>query len=356
MPGWNDILAEIQSIQPGPGATASPFDMVRRKYLAALAAKTGRHTILYASRFLQGMPPGTEPFVSVSDEDVQGLMATVQGHTTSELDLILHSPGGSPEAAESVVCYLRGIFTNIRVIVPHLAMSAATMIACAANRVVMGQHSFLGPTDPQLLLNTPLGPRAVPAQAIIEQFQRAKTDCRDVNLLRAWAPMLPQYGPDLLVTCENASKLTRSLVFEWLRTYMLADQRPVRRRGQIVRRCATFLTSHSQHATHGRHLDRQVLRQHGMQIDDLESDQVEQDLVLSIYHASTICFSILGQIVKIIENHHGKAFVRVAGVAMNPPPFMGPTPIPLPRPPSPGGPPAGPAPQAPPPAPAPSQG
>ena len=44
------------------------------------------------------------------------------------LDLILHTPGGFPEAAESIVKYLRSKFsTNIRVIVPHLSMSAGTM-------------------------------------------------------------------------------------------------------------------------------------------------------------------------------------------------------------------------------------
>ncbi len=53
------------------------------------------------------------------------------------LDLILHSPGGSPEAAEAIVSYLRSRFSSIRVIVPQLAMSAATMIACAADQIVL---------------------------------------------------------------------------------------------------------------------------------------------------------------------------------------------------------------------------
>ncbi len=62
MPGWNDILVEIQSTPAVAGI--SPFDQVRRKYLAALSSRTGRHTILYASRWLQGLPPGTEAFAS----------------------------------------------------------------------------------------------------------------------------------------------------------------------------------------------------------------------------------------------------------------------------------------------------
>lgn len=255
--------------------------------------------------------------MAVSDEDVHGLMSTVQGCATRNLDLILHSPGGSPEAAESIVHYLREKFDNIRVIVPHLAMSAATMIACAANRVVMGRQSSLGPTDPQLVLQTPLGPRPVPAQAILEQFKRARKECRDPGLLRAWAPILPQYGPDVLVTCENASKLTRSLVWQWLRTYMLA-QLPPRKRGQVVRRCASFLTNHNKHATHGRHIDREMLRKQGMVIDDLEADATLQDLVLSVYHATTLCFSMLSNVAKLIENHNGKAFIKLSAPALPP--------------------------------------
>ncbi len=280
-------------------------------------------------------------------------MSTVQGHTSRELDLILHSPGGSPEAAESIVHYLREKFDNVRVIVPHLAMSAATMIACSANKVVMGKQSSLGPTDPQLVLQTPLGMRPVPAQAILEQFERAKVECRDPRLLRALAPILPQYGPDVLVTCENTSKLTRSLVWQWLRTYMLAHL-PPRKRGQVVRRCATFLTSHKKHATHGRHLDRELLKKQGMVIDDLETDPILQDLVLSVYHATTLCFSMLGHVAKLIENHQGKAFIKASApvVPAGMPfgiPFPGPRPMPMPF--GPGGPPPAGAPASPPAAP-----
>ena len=113
MPGFNQILAEIQTAQGNP-ALGNPFDHVRRKYIGLLAAKTGRHTIIYASRFLQGGPPGLEQLVPITDEDIQGLMSTVQGRTSDKLDLLLHSPGGSPEAAEGIVSYLRAKFTDIR--------------------------------------------------------------------------------------------------------------------------------------------------------------------------------------------------------------------------------------------------
>ena len=86
--------------------------------------------------------------------------------------------------------YLRSRFEHIRVIVPHLAMSAATMIACAADEIVMGKHSFVGPTDPQLLLATQLGIRPVPAQAVLDQFDRAQRESKDPTKYAAWVPML----------------------------------------------------------------------------------------------------------------------------------------------------------------------
>ena len=77
------------------------------------------------------------------------IFTPVFGDGKNGLDLLMHSPGGSPDAAEAVVNYLRSKFTDIRVIIPQAAMSAATMLACAANRIVMGKHSSLGPIDPQ---------------------------------------------------------------------------------------------------------------------------------------------------------------------------------------------------------------
>lgn len=133
------------------------FDGVRRKYLLKLHQHSGRHVILYASAWLQ--KDARPVFTSIGDEDIHALMEVTHSAESSELDLILHSPGGSPEAAEAIVSYLRSRFSHIRVIVPNFAMSAATMIACAADEIVLGKHSFLGPTDPQILIPTGLGSR-----------------------------------------------------------------------------------------------------------------------------------------------------------------------------------------------------
>jgi hypothetical protein len=308
MPTWHEINEELQrEIRQG---NALPFDTVRRRYLTAIYSHTGRNTILYIARFTQRGGPDIPPdLISIVDEDMQGFMETVHGLRGKSLDLILHSPGGQLDAAESLVHYLRSKFRDIRVIVPHLAQSAATMIACAANEIVMGDHSFLGPIDPQIVIRTQAGPQSVPAQAILEQFEKAMVACESPKKLPAWLPMLSQYGPHLLVLCENASRLSRELVGEWLYQYMFKKARGSKKKADEI---AAWLASHSESKTHGRHIPRSTLESKGLRILELESDQVLQDLVLSIFHAATIALSDPNVgVAKIIENHEGKAFIKL---------------------------------------------
>lgn len=142
-------------------------------------------------------------------------------------------------------------FDDIRVIVPQAAMSAATMLACAANRIVMGKHSSLGPIDPQFIIPTQGGTMAHPAQAILDQFDLAKDECKDPQLLGAWIPILPQYGPSLLVQCMNALDLAEGLVAEWLRTWMLASLGPTTA-ARKARKIARKLADHTKFKSHGR--------------------------------------------------------------------------------------------------------
>ncbi|MBM6683707.1 ATP-dependent Clp protease proteolytic subunit [Collinsella intestinalis] len=71
---------------------------------------------------------------------MNGFMNAIFGMDREKgLDLILHTPGGEIAAAEAIVNYLRSCFSDITAIIPQLAMSAGTMIACACNQVVMGR-------------------------------------------------------------------------------------------------------------------------------------------------------------------------------------------------------------------------
>lgn len=306
MPSWSAILSEIQSGIANKNPSAA--DDVRRRFVALLSSKTGRNTIIYATKCTQ--PGNVDPrLITISEEDIQGFMEVVHGLTGSKLDLIIHSPGGSIEAAAAIVSYLRTKFDDIRVIVPNIAMSAATMIACSSNKIIMGKHSFIGPIDPQLTLHTPLGLRSIPAQAIIDQFELAKTECEDPKRLAAWMPILSQYGPDLLIESKNALDLSKKLVSEWLERYMFAGKEDAKILAEDI---TTKLANHNEFKSHGYHISRELAGENGMKlsIDDLEADQNLQDLVLSIFHATTILFDGTTA-VKLIENQNGKAYVRL---------------------------------------------
>jgi len=305
MPTWGKILREFQDSAKTDGVPKS--DEIRRGYLTGMSAHTGRNTILYATNFTQPVPADALQIIQINDEDMQGFMEVVNGLQGSSLDLILHSPGGNIEAAESIVTYLRSKFTDIRVFVPHLALSAATMIACSANRIVMGKHSYLGPIDPQLIMMTPLNVRVVPAQEILDQFDRAKRECINPANLPPWAPMLAQFGPDLLVKCDNLMAMSHALVEQWLRQYMLAGAQSANASSTSI---AAWLCNHNEFKTHGRHIARDTLKARGLTVDDLEQDQQLQDLCLSVFHATTHTFQYTG-CVKIIENQLGNAFVKI---------------------------------------------
>ncbi len=304
LPIWSEILAELARTRDQNGGIPD-FDGVRRRYLAELHQHTGTDVILYASGWLQksDAPPA---LVSIGDEDIQALMEVSQGLTGDRLDLILHSPGGSPEAAEAIVSYLRQRFSHIRLIVPQLAMSAATMIACAADEIVLGKHSFLGPTDPQILLPTSLGIRAVPAQAVLEQFDRAQRECADPEKLSAWLPMLGQYGPDLLIQCESALAMSKILVSMWLETYMFKDAADRTDRANSI---SAWLADHGHFKSHSRHISRDEVEKRGLSVVPLEKDPVLQDLALSVFHATTHTFTGTSA-AKIVESHTGRAFIK----------------------------------------------
>lgn len=306
---WGELLNDLKALaQKG---VENPQDVVRGNALSELHDCTGRNTILYAAGHLQ-KPQIGQNFVSIADEDVEGFMETIYGLDGDELDLILHSPGGTPNAANSIVEYLRSKFTDLRVIVPQMAMSAATMLACAADEIVMGRHSQLGPIDPQMVIQTELGVRMVPAEAILQQFEMAKEQCDDETTLAVWYPILRQYGPDLLIQCEHASDHAQDLVADWLGRYMFADRdNPA----EQAEEAAKALAAREEHLSHGRPLRRDYLQDElGFEIDDLETPQEFQDRVLTVYHAFNLTFASTNA-TKLIENHEGRSFVKQVSAA-----------------------------------------
>ena len=246
--------------------------------------------------------------------DVQGFMEVIAGTSGDQLDLILHSPGGYAEAAESIMNYLRTRFSNIRTFVPHAAMSAATMMALGADEIVMGKHSQLGPIDPQITIATPEGSRGAPAEAILDQFELAKRECKDSAALPAWLPILRGYGPGLLAQCEDARELSESIVANWLEQFTFSGRSDAAEKAKSV---AAWFADYSNFGSHNRGIAAEQIEAAGLDLNvtRLEDDQALQDAVLSAYHATTITFRGTSA-VKLVENHNAKTYALIGQAAL----------------------------------------
>lgn len=304
MPSRNEIQNEIQKKR---GAAQ---DDVRRRYLRLLSKYTKRDTIIYASAFTSHKGPEIPTVImSVTLEDVQGFMSALHGLRGRELDLILHSPGGSMEAADQIVQYLRNKYDHIRAIIPQNAMSAATMIACACDELIMGKHSAIGPIDPQITFPTMTGSFTAPAQSILDEFDQAKKEV-EANPATAplWISKIQAYPHGFLNICVTTLQLAQQKVEEWLNSYMFSDMSKRKQKGKKI---AKWLGNAKLHKTHGRPINIDSAREVGLKVTALEDDQTLQERVLSAFHATMITFGVTN-CVKMVENHNGKGiFMQV---------------------------------------------
>ena len=302
MAAWNELLNEAQ-------ATGSTQDILRRKYLKRLSQHTKRNTIIYYSGWLQKPHLQHEAAVQlgISDSDKNGFMSAIhQLDRRKGLDLILHTPGGDMAATESIVDYLRAMFgTDIRAVIPQLAMSGGTIMALSCAEIIMGKGSSIGPIDPQF--------GATAATNLLQEFATAREEIRrDPSAALLWQPILQQIAPGFISHCKNALEWSHEMGDRFLRTNMFADDKEADDR---ISKILRHLTESETTKHHGRHISPdEATEVFGNKVRRLEEDQKLQDLVLTVHHStmitlqSTSCY-------KIVENDKGKAYMQVA--AMN---------------------------------------
>lgn len=95
------------------------------------------------------------------------------------LDLVLHTPGGLVLASEQIACALKRHKGKVSVFIPHYAMSGGSLIAMAADEIVMDPNAVLGPVDPQLG-----GPQGYyPAVSILKALEQPNPNRDDQTLI-----------------------------------------------------------------------------------------------------------------------------------------------------------------------------
>ena len=134
-----------------PKLQQSALERARRRELAKLARRRGSNVITLIHRqetisFL-GVPISRYIDIEDSEEVLRAIRMTAKD---APIDIILHTPGGIALAATQIAFALKDHGGRKTVMIPHYAMSGGTLIALAADEIMMDPNAVLGPVDPQL--------------------------------------------------------------------------------------------------------------------------------------------------------------------------------------------------------------
>jgi ClpP class serine protease len=113
-------------------------------------------------------------YIDIDDSEAV-LRAIRQTPPETPLDLLLHTPGGLVLASEQIAYALRAHKGKVTVLVPHYAMSGGTLLALAADEILMDEAAVLGPVDPQL--------GGVPAAALVRTVAKKPVERVDDRTL-----------------------------------------------------------------------------------------------------------------------------------------------------------------------------
>ena len=173
------------------------LEACRQQLMRRIEKKRGSRviTMLHRQEALSFLGIPFTRYIDIEDSE-QVLRAIRMTPDDMPIDFILHTPGGLVLAAEQIAHALARHKAKVTVFVPHYAMSGGTLIALAADEIVMDENAVLGPVDPQL--------GEYPAASILQVIEK-----KDVNEIDDKTLILADVA-------RKALKQTRSAVVEIL--------------------------------------------------------------------------------------------------------------------------------------------
>ncbi|WP_434475192.1 SDH family Clp fold serine proteinase [Fervidobacterium islandicum] len=182
-------------------------------------------TLIHRQESLSFFGFGIRKFIDIEDSE-EVLRAIKMTPDDMAIDFIIHTPGGLVLAAEQIANALRKHKGKVTVFVPHYAMSGGTLIALAADEIVMDENAVLGPVDPQL--------GQYPAASILSVLEKKNiNDIDDQTLILAdiaqkAMKQMKEYVTDLLKEKypDKAEKLAEDLVSgKWTHDYPITVEK-----------------------------------------------------------------------------------------------------------------------------------
>jgi ClpP class serine protease len=200
------------------------LDAMRTRKIAQLERQRNSRVILLVHRQetmrLLGFPLVRYIDINDSEEVLRAIQMTDE---EVPLDIVLHTPGGIVLAALQIARAIHEHKAKVTVFVPHYAMSGGTLIALAADEIIMSKHAVLGPIDPQIGQSPAASLVRVVEQKPIERIRDETLVMADVG--RKAIAQLKQSASDILkkrLPADKAEALAEKLsTGTWTHDYPL---------------------------------------------------------------------------------------------------------------------------------------
>ena len=290
MQDWHNFIGG--KAQQKQQITAEELFELRKSCYKEIEEYRKRPLLVYATKFLDSLPPGAPNFIDISDVD--GFTDLINSIKDSKsVDVLLHSPGGRPDATERIVTILRNRFEEVNFLIPHSAYSAATMLALSGNSILLHHSATLGPIDPQI--------NGIPARSIKRGFEKIKEKIREEGpeSLPAYIPLIEKYSIELLELCEDSEKLSKELVTAWLKEYMFNNDKKATGK---IKKVVDYFSDYDKHLLHSRPLSLRKLEKYNLNIEF--ADTKLQELLWEAYILLNGFFNMT-PFVKLYETLHG---------------------------------------------------
>ena len=254
--------------------------------------KEGRVLIVY----IANMHRKTSAINSADIAPIGSMLASIG--TVDNLDLMLHSPGGSGLIAEKIVEMCREhTKKEFRVIVPNMAKSAATLISLGADEIVMGYCSELGPIDPQKSIIVNGIEQQISVISLINARQNLLTDIANARQKKTdYTGYLQQLtlssaDPSFIEECVREIHFATQLTAKWIERYMLKDS-PLSRKELIEKITDISLNMSSlndkDRFVHGKMIGPKEAQDIGLIINRLEKDSPVWNILWEVYLRSEV--------------------------------------------------------------------
>jgi hypothetical protein len=260
---WYDYLASKTDAEGNVKLSGDDLRNLRFSCYSNIEKLRKRPLIVYAANFLAKLPPDAP--VSIDLQDIDGFTDLISSIDKKEksVDVLIHSPGGTPDATERIVKLLRSRFEEVHFLVSHSAYSAATMMAMSGNTITLHQSAVLGPIDPQI--------GGIPARQIKRAFSNLQKKIIEEGekSIIVYIPLIEKYDLHLLEMCDDSEKLSIKLVKEWIKTFMFNGERG---HGSQATNAVKYMADFDKHLLHSMPLDIGRLKGYGIKVDYADDD------------------------------------------------------------------------------------